>query len=149
MDVVEDMFKFLEGQGCTIECGVIEKSRRKKMSEAMKKLKEIKDENKHGLAKRLARYYFIFDNMGAITTAPEFPFEEDKYGLHYVHVWLHEMVDDAKRHIADVIKAIGNDEELDTKTKERIFEYLYDEEQMAEIKEEERKKIKKFKENKK
>ena len=27
------------------------------------------------------------------------------------------MVDDAKRHIADVIKAIGNDEELDTKTK--------------------------------
>ena len=98
---------------------------------------------------RLARYYFIFDNMGAITTAPEFPFEEDKYGLHYVHVWLHEMVDDAKRHIADVMKAIGNDEELDTKTKERIFEYLYDEEQIAEIKEEERKKIKKFKENKK
>ena len=72
MDVVEDMFKFLEGQGCTIECGVIEKSRRKKMSEAMKKLKEIKDENKLGLAKRLARYYFIFDNMGAITTAPNF-----------------------------------------------------------------------------
>ena len=149
MDVVEDMFKFLEGQGCTIECGVIEKSRRKTMSEAMKKLKEIKDENKLGLAKRLARYYFIFDNMGAIKTAPEFPFEEDKYGLHYVHVWSHEMVDDAKTHIADVIKAIGNDEELDTKTKERIFEYLYDEEQIAEIKEEERKKIKKFKENKK
>ena len=58
-----------------------------------------------GSQKRLARYYFIFDNMGAITT--------------------------------------------DTKTKERIFEYLYDEEQIAEIKEEERKKIKKFKENKK
>ena len=51
MDVVEDMFKFLEEQGCTIECGVIEKSRRKKMSEAMKKSKEIKDENKLGLAK--------------------------------------------------------------------------------------------------
>lgn len=54
-----------------------------------------------------------------------------------------------QRDIADVIKAIGNDEELHTKTKERIFEYLYDEEQIAEIKEEERKKIKKFKENKK
>ena len=43
-----------EDQGYTIECGVNEKSRRKDMSEAMKKLKESGDENKIKLAKRLA-----------------------------------------------------------------------------------------------
>ena len=74
---MEYIFKELEDQGYTIECGVIKKSKRKEMSKAMKKLKESNDENKIGLVKRLARYYFIFDNMGPITTAPEFPFEED------------------------------------------------------------------------
>ena len=57
------------------------------MSEAMKKLKESGDENKIKIAKRLARYYGIFHNMGPITTCPNFPFEEDKYGLHYFHVY--------------------------------------------------------------
>ena len=34
------------------------------MSEAMKKLKESGDENEIKIAKRLARYYGIFHNMG-------------------------------------------------------------------------------------
>ena len=142
MDQVFEVFKKLGEKGCKIECGVIEKSRRKNISEIIKKLRDSNEENKLRLVKRLSRYYFIFANMGFITTNPNFPFKEDLYGIHYMHVWLREMVDDAKRHIADVIKAIGNDEELDIKTKERIIEYLYDEEQIAEIKEEERKKIK-------
>ena len=70
MEAVFEALKELEDEGCTIECGVIEKSRRKKMSEAIKKIKESGDENKIKLAKRLARYYFIFDNMGPITTCP-------------------------------------------------------------------------------
>ena len=74
MEEIFEVFKELEDQGCTIECGVIEKSRKKEMSEAMKKLKESIDENKIKLAKRLARYYFIFENMGPITTCPEFSF---------------------------------------------------------------------------
>ena len=71
MKEIFEVFKELEDQGCTIECGVIEKSRRKEMSEAMKKLRESNDENKIGLAKRLARYYFIFDNMGPIRDLSE------------------------------------------------------------------------------
>ena len=37
---MEVIFKELENQGFIIECGVNEKFRRKKMNEAMKKLKE-------------------------------------------------------------------------------------------------------------
>ena len=72
MEKIYEVFKELEDEGCIIECGVNEKSRRKDMSEAMKKLKEIGDERKIKFVKRLARYYFIFDNMGPITTSPEF-----------------------------------------------------------------------------
>ena len=134
---MEELFKELEDQGCTIECGVNEKYGRKIMSEAMKKLKESNDENKIKLAKRLTRYYFIFDNMGPITTCPEFPFEEDKYGLHYVHVYLENFVDSAKRSIAGVIKALADDEKLDPFYKYLMFTHLYSPEQIAEIDREE------------
>ena len=130
---MEEILKELEDQGCTIECGVIEKSRRKEISEAMKKLKERNDENKIGLAKRLARYYFIFDNMGPITTCPEFPSEEDKYGLHYVHIYLNNFVDSAKRSIAGVRTALANDEKLRPFYKYLMFTHLYSPDQIAEI----------------
>ena len=130
---MEYIFKELEDQGHTIECGVIKKSRRKEMSKAMKKLKESNDENKIGLVKRLARYYFIFDNMGPITTAPEFPFKEDKYGLHYVHVYLNNFVDTAVRSIAGVIKALADDEKLEPFFKYLMFTHLYSPEQILEI----------------
>ena len=51
MEAVFEALKELEDEGCTIECGVIEKSRRKKMSEAIKKIKESGDENKIKLEK--------------------------------------------------------------------------------------------------
>ena len=137
MEEIVEVFKELEDQGCTIECGVIEKSRKKEMSEAMKKLKERNDENKIKLAKRLARYYFIFENMGPITTCPEFPSEEDKNGLHYVHIYLENFVDSAKRSIAGVIKVLADDEKLDPFYKYLMFTHLYSPEQIAEIDREE------------
>ena len=137
MEAVFEALKELEDEGCTIECGVIEKSRRKKMSEAIKKIKENGDENKIKLAKRLARYYGIFHNMGPITTCPNFPFEEDKYGLHYVHIYLENFVDSAKRSIAGVIKALADDEKLDPFIKYLMFTHLYSPDQIAEIDREE------------
>ena len=134
---MEELLKELEDQGCTIECGVIEKSRKKEMSEAMKKLKESGDENKIKLAKRLSRYYGIFHNMGPITTCPNFPFEEDKYGLHYVHTYLENFVDSAKRSIAGVIKALADDEKLDPFYKYLMFTHFYSPEQIAKIDREE------------
>ena len=133
MEAVFEALKELEDEGCTIECGVIEKSRRKEMNEAMKKLKESNDENKIRIAKRLARYYFIFDNMGPITTCPEFPVEEDKYGLHYVHIYLNNFVDSAKRSIAGVMPALADDKKLRPFYKYLMFTHLYSPEQIAEI----------------
>ena len=137
MEEIFEVFKELEDQGCTIECGVNEKFRRKIMSEAIKKLKESGDGNKNKIAKRLARYYFIFDNIGPITTALEFPSEEDKYGLHYVHIYLNNFVDSAKRSIAGVIKAFADDEKLDPFYKYLMLTHLYSPDQIAEIDREE------------
>ena len=103
------------------------------MSEAMKKLKESGDENKIMLAERLVRYYGIFNNMGPITTCPNFSFEEDKYGLHYVHIYLENFVDSAKRSIAGVMTALANDEKLDPFYKYLMFTHLYSPEQIGEI----------------
>ena len=78
MEKIFEAFKELEDQGCTIECGVKEKSRRKEMSKAMIKLKESGDENKISYAKTLARYYGIFHNMGYILNPKKISFDEDK-----------------------------------------------------------------------
>ena len=134
---MEELLKKLEDEGCTIECGWKEKQRKKEMSEAMKKLKESGDENKIKIAKRLARYYGIFHNIGPITTNPDFPFEEDKYGLHYVHIYLENFVDTAKRCIAGVMTALANDEKLDPFCKYLMFTHLYSPEEIAEIDSEE------------
>ena len=144
MEEIFEMLKEFENEGITIECGWKEKER--KMSEAMKKITESGDENKIKLAKRLARYYGIFHNMGPITTCPNFSFEEDKYGLHYIHIYLKNFVDSAKRSIVGVIKAIADDEELDPFLKNLMFTHLYTPEQLKEIGHEEiYKKEKKFK----
>ena len=137
MEEIFEVFKDFEDQGCTIECGVNEKYRRKNMSEAIQKLKESNDENKIRIAKRLARYYFIFDNMGPITTSPEFPSEEDKYGLHYVHIYLNNFVDSAKRSIVGVMTALAYDEKLDPFYKYLMLTHLYSPEQIVEIDREE------------
>ena len=109
------------------------KKEKKTMIEAMKKLKESNDEKKIKLAKRLARYYGIFHNIGYITTNPDFPFEEDKYGLHYIFSYLEGIVDTAKISIAGVIKALGNEEPLNPFCKYLMFTHMYTPEQVKEI----------------
>ena len=130
---MEELLKELEDKGCEVVVGWKEKERKKIMSEAMKKLKESNDEKKIKLAKRLARYYGIFHNIGYITTNPDFPFEEDKYGLHYIFSYLECFVDTAKISIAGVIKALGNDEQIDPFCKYLMFTHMYTPEQVKEI----------------
>ena len=78
----------------------------------MKKLKESNDEKKIELAEKLARHYEIYDLIEKLPTKPDFPFEEDKYGSHYLSSCLEGILDTAKRGIAGVIKSLGNDEEF-------------------------------------
>ena len=128
---MEELLKEFEDMGCEVVVGWKEK--KKIMSEAMKKLKESGDEKKIKLAKQLARYYGIFHNIGYITTNPDFPFEEDKYGLHYIFSYLECFVDTAKISIAGVIKALGNDEQIDPFCKYLMFTHMYTPEQVKEI----------------
>ena len=144
---MEDLLKQFENMGCEVVVGWKEKERKKIMSEAMKKLKESNDEKKIKLAKTLARYYGIFHNIGFILN-PDFPFEEDKYGLHYIFSYLEGFVDTAKISIAGVIKAIGNDEQIDPFCKYLMFTHMYTPEQVKEIGHEEiYKREKKFEED--
>ena len=86
--------------------------------------------------------------MGYITTNPDFPFEEDKYGLHYVYCYLENFVDTAKISITGVIKALADDEQLDPFCKYLMFTQMYTPEQVKEIEHEEiYKREKKFKED--
>ena len=146
---MEELLKELEDKGCEVVVGWKEKERKKTISEAMKKLKESNDEKKIKLAKRLVRYYGIFHTIGYITTNPNFPFEEDKYGLHYVYCYLENFVDTPKISITGVIKALADDESLDPFCKYLMFTHLYTPEQVKEIEHEEiiYKREKKFKED--
>ena len=133
---MEELLKELGDKGCEVVVGWREKERKKIMSEAMKKLKESGDENKISIAKKLARYYFIFHNMGPIIN-PNFPVEEDKYGLHYVCYYLESFVDTTKRSISSVIKALADDEKLDPFCRYLMFTHLYSPKQVKEIEHEE------------
>ena len=64
MEEFFEVIKEFENEGNIVEYGVFDKIQREEMSEAMKKLKESDDENEIKIAKRLARYYGIFHNMG-------------------------------------------------------------------------------------
>ena len=144
---MEEIFNKLEDNGCKVVVGWKEKERKKTLREAMKKLKESNDEKKIKLTKRLARYYGIFNNIGYITN-PDFPFEEDKYGLNYVYCYLENFVDTAKISITGVIKALADDEQLDPFCKYLMFTHMYSPEQVKEIEHEEiYKREKNFKED--
>ena len=129
---MEDLLKGFEDMGYEVKVGWKEKERKKNMSEAMEKLKESGDEKKIKLAKRLARYYGIFHNMGYILD-PEISLEEDKYEINYLCHYLDIFVDTAKICIAGVIKALGNDEPLDPFCKYLMFTHMYTPEQVKEI----------------
>ena len=130
---MEELLKFLEDEGFEFEVGCREKGRKKNMSEAMKKLKESNDEKKIELAEKLARHYEIYDLIEKLPTKPDFSFEEDKYGSYYLSSYLEGILVTAKRGIAGVIIALGNDEELDPFTKYLMFTHMYTPEQVKEI----------------
>ena len=130
---MEDLLKELEDEGYEVTVGWKEKARKKTMSEAMKKLKDSGDENKISYAKKLARYYGIFHNMGYILNPKKISFNEDKYEIHYLCSYTEGIVDTAKISIAGVIKALGNDEPLDPFCKYLMFTHMYTPEQVKEI----------------
>ena len=129
---MEDLLKGFEDMGYEVKVGWKEKERKKNMSEAIKKLKGSGDEKKIKIAKTLARFYGIFNNMGYISN-PEISLEEDKYEINYLCQYLDIFVDTAKISIAAVIKALGNDESLDPFCKYLMFSHMYTPDQVKEI----------------
>ena len=132
---MEEIIKFLKDEGYEFEVGCREKERRKIIGEAIDSLKKTNDEKKIKLAKRLSWYYFNFRNISYLIKKPDFPFEEDKYGRHYLFSYLEGIVDTAKIiiSIAGVIKALAYDEPLDPFCKYLMFTHMYTPEQVKEI----------------
>ena len=107
--------------------------KKKKFFDSIKKLKESGDDDKIIYAKKLYRYYSILNSMGYIFNPLQIPFEEDKYGIHYLCSYLEGIVNTAKMSIAGVIEALGNDESLDPFCKYLMFTHMYTPEQVKEI----------------
>ena len=109
------------------------KEEKKTIFESIKKLKESGDDDKIIYAKKLYRYYCILNSMGYILNPKQIPFDEDKYGIHYLCSYLEGIVNTAKMSIAGVIEALGNDELLDPFCKYLMFTHMYTPEQVKEI----------------
>ena len=107
--------------------------KKKTIFESIKKLKESGDDDKIIYVKKLYRYYCILDSMSYILNPKQIPFEEDKYGIHYLCSYLEGVVDTAKMSITGVIEALGNDEQLDPFCKYLMFTHMYTPEQVKEI----------------
>lgn len=129
---MENILQELEDEGYKIEVNFVEKERIRVMRESIKKIKESGDENKIRYVKKLARYYYIFKNIGCIIK-PEISLEEDKYFSNYLHTYLDIFVDTSKRVIVGVIKAFADDEPIDPFCKYLMFTHLYTPEQVKEI----------------
>ena len=130
---MEDLLKEFEDMGRKVEVGCQEKRRKKTIFESIKKLKESGDDDKIIYAKKLYRYYCTLNSMGYILNPKQIPFDEDKYGIHYLCCDLEGIVDTAKMSIAGVIEALGNDESLDPFCKYLMFTHMYTPEQVKEI----------------
>lgn len=117
--------------GFKVEVGWKEKKRNKTIIDSLRKLKENKV--KYNYVKKLYRYYSIINSLGFILHPKEIPVEEDKYGIHYLCSYLDGIVDTAKICITGVIKALGNDEELDPFCKYLMFTHMYTPEEVKEI----------------
>ena len=109
------------------------KEEKKIIIESIKKLKDSGDDDKIIYAKKLYRYYYILNSMGYILNPKKIPFEEDKYGIHYLCSYIEGIVNTAKICIVGVIKALGNDESLDPFCKYLMFTHMYTPEQVKEI----------------
>ena len=130
---MDNLLKQFEDMGCKVEVDCKEKRRKKTIFESIKKLKESGDDDKIIYAKKLYRYYSILNSMGYILNPKQIPFDEDKYGIHYLCSYLEGIVNTAKMSIAGVIKALGNDEPLDPFCKSLMFTHMYTPEQVKEI----------------
>ena len=128
---MDGLLKEFEDMGFKVEVGWKEKKRKKTIIDSLRKLKE--NEVKHNYAKKLYRYYCTLNSLGYILNPQKIPFEEDKYGIHYLCSYLEGIVNTAKMSIAGVIEALGNDEPLDPFCKYLMFTYMYTPEQVKEI----------------
>ena len=125
------LLKEFENMGCKVEVGCKEKRRKKTIIDSIKKLNG--DDDKINYTKKLYRYYCTLNSLGYILNPINIPFDEDKYGIHYLCTYLDNFIDTAKISIVDVIKAIGNDESLDPFTKSLMFTHMYTPEEVKEI----------------
>ena len=130
---MDTLLKEFEDMGCKVEVGCKEKRRKKIIFESIKKLKESGDDDKIIYTKKLYRYYCTLNSMGYILNPLQIPFEEDKYGIHYLCSYLENFVNTAKMSIAGVIEALGNDEPLGPFCKYLMFTHMYTPEQVKEI----------------
>ena len=136
-------------QGGKIKFENMEKEQeiKKEIGEAMKKIKEIDDDNKIMIAKGLVRYYSILNNMDYLIKNNDISFKKDKYGSYYIYNYLYNFVDTSKRSIVGVIKALANDEKLSPFYKDLMFTHLFSPEVLVSIERKElireRKKIEK------
>ena len=131
---MDNLLKEFEYMGCKVEVGCQEKRRKKNNFWINKKIKgKTGNDDKIIYAKKLYRYYSILNSMGYILNPKKIPFEEDKYGIHYLCSYLEGIVNTAKMSIAAVIKALGNDELLDPFCKYLMFTHMYTPEQVKEI----------------
>ena len=133
---MDAILKRLEDMGYEneVEVGWKDKSRKKKISEAIKKLKDSGDESKLLYAKNLYRYYSIFFNLGYLVNShPILNEEEVKYRCEDLYHYLDNFIDSSKRIIIGVIEAIANDEPLDPFFRYLMFTHGYTPEQVKEI----------------
>ena len=130
---MDNLLKGFEDMGFKVEVGFQEKRRKKTIFESIKKLKTRGDDDKIIYAKKLYMYYCTINSLGHILNPLQIPFEEDKYGIHYLCSYLDNIVNTAKLSIAGVIEALGNDESLDPFCKYLMFTHMYTPEQVKEI----------------
>ena len=130
---MENLLRGFEDMGYKVNVGWKEKERIRNIRESIKKLKDSGDDDKIIYAKKLYKYYCILNSMGYILNPKKICFEEDKYRVHYLCTYLDSFVDTAKMSIVGVIKALGNDKQLDPFCKKLMFTHLYTPEQVKEI----------------
>ena len=123
------LLKELEDLGCEVNVGWKEKERKKTIIDSLRKLKG--DDVKNNYAKKLYRYYCTLNSLGYILNPTNIPFDEDKYGIHYLCSYLDCFIDTAKLSIVGVIKALGNDESLDPFCKSLMLRHMYSPEELV------------------
>ena len=127
-----ELFKELEDKGCEIIVGFREKERIKTIRDSLRKIEEDNDKLKY--VKTLCGYYNIINILGCIIYQPtDLTLEEDKYFINYLCHYLDNFVESSKWIIADVIKALGNDEQLDNFSKYLLLTSLYTPEEIKEL----------------